>query len=782
MTVLAGLLVALAVGVWSGLDFRAEGSHADCSTPAYSPIVVTDKPDYFSGETVHIEGCGFQGYVGQSLPLEVTRPDSTVDATIAVPDGSGNFTYNYVLNGIEGKYTVRVWNAAHTTVLAGTSFTDGDIDFRQCRNDSDNNNTQDDCEWTTGAVGQNDSIYTEGDSVPQRLLHEIDTAGSHTMVFRYDFTKSDVYAYDFLTDVDETQSGALLAPCGAAPGFATGSGECDGSNTLYTGASVVTIPSDTFGPASVAGHPAEKVSDAERATSPPREMRVGCSPSPCTGLSVHSITHSAATCLRTCGDSTVEISLSFTTASANTLVGVWFGGHLAATADPDGANSPPDGWGTGCNGAGACGASNISGSPFHLRYISLDGGAVGNRDNQIQIGAVATPTPTPTASRTPTHTPTGTATATNTATATATNTATATATATATDTATATATDTPTATATATATATVTATDTPTATATATVTDTATATVTVTRTATHTATATATSTATATATATPTPHVHINKDADPDTEELESELNLWLCNAPAPDCQKNGQGSLEVHELLFNALDPEGVGSFEFVVKFDHKVFDLEIKETRILYKDGGVITRVDGGVGCSATIINENSIRYGCISKDNSSTTGNDPGLIGAGPFALAILNITPEADLKKILTPGQENGLKSHILDNNCQAADIFGDPLQDSSGALLPGVQPGGLIEDCSDLLITVRILEADLNLDCEVDVHDEQAAAFRYGSATGSLLYNEWYDLEPALRDGDVDIKDIQKVLGRQGSTCNEPIPPQPPLTQ
>jgi hypothetical protein len=78
--------------------------------------------------------------------------------------------------------------------------------------------------------------------------------------------------------------------------------------------------------------------------------------------------------------------------------------------------------------------------------------------------------------------------------------------------------------------------------------------------------------------------------------------------------------------------------------------------------------------------------------------------------------------------------------------------------------------------------VRILEADLNLDCAVDVTDEQAAAFRYGSTTGSLLYNEWYDLEPALKDGDVDIKDIQKVLGRQGSTCNEPIPPQPPLTQ
>ncbi len=39
---------------------------------------------------------------------------------------------------------------------------------------------------------------------------------------------------------------------------------------------------------------------------------------------------------------------------------------------------------------------------------------------------------------------------------------------------------------------------------------------------------------------------------------------------------------------------------------------------------------------------------------------------------------------------------------------------------------------------------------------------------------------WFDLEPALKDFDIDIKDLQKVFSRDGSTCQNPLPPQPPL--
>ena len=49
----------------------------------------------------------------------------------------------------------------------------------------------------------------------------------------------------------------------------------------------------------------------------------------------------------------------------------------------------------------------------------------------------------------------------------------------------------------------------------------------------------------------------------------------------------------------------------------------------------------------------------------------------------------------------------------------------------------------------------------------------------------FLYGTRYDLEPSVSpggingDGDVDVKDIQFVFGRQGSTCANPNPPQPP---
>jgi hypothetical protein len=76
--------------------------------------------------------------------------------------------------------------------------------------------------------------------------------------------------------------------------------------------------------------------------------------------------------------------------------------------------------------------------------------------------------------------------------------------------------------------------------------------------------------------------------------------------------------------------------------------------------------------------------------------------------------------------------------------------------------------------------VRILEGDLNLDCKVDVQDEALIAYRYGSVFGMLLYSKWYDLEPQTHDLDIDIKDMQKVFGRDGSTCQNPIPPQLPL--
>ena len=40
--------------------------------------------------------------------------------------------------------------------------------------------------------------------------------------------------------------------------------------------------------------------------------------------------------------------------------------------------------------------------------------------------------------------------------------------------------------------------------------------------------------------------------------------------------------------------------------------------------------------------------------------------------------------------------------------------------------------------------------------------------------GGMLYDKRYDLEPAVRDLDVDIKDVQRVYARLGSTCQAPV--------
>ncbi|MEX2225845.1 MAG: DUF11 domain-containing protein [Dehalococcoidia bacterium] len=295
------------------------------------------------------------------------------------------------------------------------------------------------------------------------------------------------------------------------------------------------------------------------------------------------------------------------------------------------------------------------------------------------------------------------------------------------------------------------------------------------------------------------PDVAMYKDKHPETPERDNVVNLWICeppydgvyqNAPPPFgsfgpgstiCNENGEGRLLLAEVLTNIFDPEGLGAFEFQVKFDHKIFDINVTRTDFLYSTG----RIPGIGDCNFSIVNENAILFGCVSKEDPNVPGIELGPTGSG--TVAILEVTPESDMKFRLHPGQENGVVRRILDENCEAADIFGDPVADGLGNPLPGIVTGGLIADCDDVDVTVRILEGDLNLDCIVDVLDDQAIAWRYGAFFGSLRYDPWYDLEPALKDFDVDIKDLQKVFGRNGSTCSQSglpedgtFPAQPPV--
>jgi hypothetical protein len=175
-----------------------------------------------------------------------------------------------------------------------------------------------------------------------------------------------------------------------------------------------------------------------------------------------------------------------------------------------------------------------------------------------------------------------------------------------------------------------------------------------------------------------------------------------------------------------------------------------------------------DPGAGsngsCSNSIILENLVHFGCVTGGQIVGPTND--------FDLASLNLIPHEDLSNDLFPGNNNGVLTVIKDNGCELVDVFGHPVTGSVN--------GGLTPTCGDLAVTVRILEGDIDLNCTVDVTDAQAIAVRYGAFFGGLLYSKWLDLEPEFHDLDIDIKDIQKVFGRIGSTCQAPVPAQPPL--
>ena len=252
-------------------------------------------------------------------------------------------------------------------------------DFRQCANDdeigSKNDGIIDQCEWITGAITPNNSDYAESDGVPQRYIFTDPGTLSdcHIVKFRYDFTKSNVYTYDFMVDPDHTMPSSLLNHCGNLPPFT----DLDTCEDALTNAFDVPVISDIFDQVPQREHP------------PSRNILLGCSPNPCTlvGTSVTSILHSndlnpgntSGDCFQNCGDSYAEVTVQYCEPAGNDAVVMWFAGELAPSLDPDGAG-PAQGWGTNF------GASSAPGASFDFRLVSIDGNASGARTNQLQNG------------------------------------------------------------------------------------------------------------------------------------------------------------------------------------------------------------------------------------------------------------------------------------------------------------------------------------------------------------------------------------------------------------
>ena len=280
------------------------------------------------------------------------------------------------------------------------------------------------------------------------------------------------------------------------------------------------------------------------------------------------------------------------------------------------------------------------------------------------------------------------------------------------------------------------------------------------------------------------------KDCAPDEAGVQTACNLWLMDPnfagkqtpevlPAADdngcvIANEGKGCLAVDVLIQNANDiddlndadgdAECLGAWEHQVRFDHKILsivsDLTPGNPSWLESTGRV-------ANCTINVLNEDSILEGCVTTDGPAA-GVQNGPCGDGLLEqMLIIPKTKDLIYRSVFRPTKDNGVLTNIVDDNCEITDIYGEPMT--------GTLPGQLVPVCGDLNITVRMLECDVDLDCDVDVADEQAVAMRYGASWGLQLYNQWFDLEPKYADQDIDIKDLQFCFGRNLSTCQAPIP-------
>ena len=212
----------------------------------------------------------------------------------------------------------------------------------QCANDSFPSPNTDGCsasanDWVNGNVGASKAFYTEGDSLPYRLVMDNLSLASHTVIVEWDTTKSGKHALDYITTFNRTV--ATANPC-------LGISNCTTSTTFP-------IPSD------------------------PQVTGAGVTPvagnftlygGTITAVSPYSYSNGTGFT----GDKSARLAITFTATKVNPVL-AW-AGHIATRLD----------WGTGGS------AVAISGSPYHTRLISLDGSG-GNQDRSLSADAVIFP-------------------------------------------------------------------------------------------------------------------------------------------------------------------------------------------------------------------------------------------------------------------------------------------------------------------------------------------------------------------------------------------------------
>ena len=255
------------------------------------------------------------------------------------------------------------------------------IDFRQAANDDSPYSTGE-VHWIQSILQQNNAVYYEGMSVPQRivLMNVPATQGNvHKLTFSHRATKNGRHAYDYLTSWDQakTAANAIVGP-----------------TILYD----LNPWGDDIGPPKSMQSMAEELrtNGYTVAVRAPTNMGTLLSHSIASSVQQYEIRFGKRT-VQIYGDESISnAELSFdgytpgkdamalytlTWTSASSDVIIEFAAHLAMGDDVTGAGSGI-GYGSG-NGSGS-----ISGASYHVMLEKLDGSPLGSQDNQIKSAAI----------------------------------------------------------------------------------------------------------------------------------------------------------------------------------------------------------------------------------------------------------------------------------------------------------------------------------------------------------------------------------------------------------
>jgi len=250
----------------------------------------------------------------------------------------------------------RISRASSTTTTSSTDLVAAAADLDQCQNGVlASPESCDGANWVNGNVNPNKAHWKETESLVYRMKMTGLSTGpgnTHTLIIGYDITKNGPHAIDYLTSFDRTET--------------TGAGNAlhaNLNNPCFGFSCTTSSPTSTF------PIPADNVTVTNQTNADAPHAPV---PQVAGVFTMWNGTITGVSYVTYAGGEERQISVTFTANSSDVLL-AW-GGHVAWQGE----------WGFGLSAGG------ISGSPYHMRLISLDGTG-GNQDRALSAAAVGIP-------------------------------------------------------------------------------------------------------------------------------------------------------------------------------------------------------------------------------------------------------------------------------------------------------------------------------------------------------------------------------------------------------